>query len=226
MTISKSQKPRSKPTSISHIGVEKLFGYYTYDLPETKQQSENLERFMILYGDNGSGKTTILRLIFSLLTPQASQGAKTFIARTPFKRFAITLNDKTIVSAQKNKKNLLGDFTVEIRRPRRKLYSLKLLADSENSIKTSENPNIDELHDRLHDLGVTLYFLSDNRKIQTSLKSEFEEEERLRFRRHAHLSAHQLTDYFHRGRDDEDLSIISLYAEQADLLHEVCPRGA
>ena len=53
---------------VRRIYVEKLFGQYTYDLKLDSAKLTHPTNLLILYGDNGSGKTTILKLILSLLT--------------------------------------------------------------------------------------------------------------------------------------------------------------
>ena len=50
---------RKSRARIDRIVVDKLFGFLSYDI-STKSQ----EDLIILYGDNGSGKTTILNLVF------------------------------------------------------------------------------------------------------------------------------------------------------------------
>jgi ABC-type Na+ transport system ATPase subunit NatA len=82
----KDIRERPKPkgsTFIRRIHVERLFGYLTYTLPNEKQKASDFDRLMILYGDNGSGKTTILTLVFCLLSPVLGRGEKTHIAHVP-----------------------------------------------------------------------------------------------------------------------------------------------
>ena len=76
----------SNPTAIKEINVEQLFGYYSYKLSETKSLND-LSKLIILYGDNGSGKTTILKLIFYLLSCVDKAGHKSALAKYKFKRF-------------------------------------------------------------------------------------------------------------------------------------------
>lgn len=85
-----------EPLYITRITVRKLFGLYDYILEETAS-GDQPGRVAILYGDNGSGKTTILRSIFHILAPDGSSGHKTEIAKTPFSFFEITLSNKTII---------------------------------------------------------------------------------------------------------------------------------
>ena len=47
---------------ISKIEVRKLFGVYDYDLQYNSSDFTD-DNLIILYGDNGTGKSTILRMI-------------------------------------------------------------------------------------------------------------------------------------------------------------------
>ena len=58
---------------ISRIRVEGLFGLYTYEVPQTGV----LDNAAILYGDNGVGKSTMLRLVFHLLSSANNKGHRT-----------------------------------------------------------------------------------------------------------------------------------------------------
>jgi len=86
---------QAKPTSVRRIEIDKLFGYLTYAIPQEGWVGTGFSRLMMLYGDNGCGKTTILRLLFSLLSTRRNQGDKSWVSQTPFKRFAIFFDDGT-----------------------------------------------------------------------------------------------------------------------------------
>ena len=73
---------------ITSIRVEKLFGLYTYTLPEVGE----LENAAILYGDNGVGKSTLLRIAFHLLSAAHNRGHRGELYRTEFQRLEVTLS--------------------------------------------------------------------------------------------------------------------------------------
>ena len=85
----KDDSDRMGYATVSKIIVDDLFGYYTYELPSSHESDSDLSRLMILYGDNGSGKTTILKLLYHLLSPSRRKGHKTFVAQQRFRRFAV-----------------------------------------------------------------------------------------------------------------------------------------
>lgn len=102
------------PHHIKSINISNLFGRYSYTIPN---ETEFLTDINILYGLNGSGKTTILRLVFHLLSPSDSRGHRTAISQTPFSDLVVTLNDGTVISAIKNPQLLIGPVKFSIKLP-------------------------------------------------------------------------------------------------------------
>src|SRR5215471_16824 len=86
---------------IRRVRVEKLFGSFTYDLSLVNEGAYDRPPLTILYGDNGSGKTTVLKLIYNLLSPKLGAGHKSYIAATPFRRLAVELVDGTSITAER-----------------------------------------------------------------------------------------------------------------------------
>ncbi|WP_419794776.1 AAA family ATPase [Pseudomonas palleroniana] len=80
---------------ISSIYVEKLFGLYCYRLPETGA----LTNASILYGDNGVGKSTILRLVFHLLSSATDRGHRNALYNAPFGKIEVLLDSGVLLSA-------------------------------------------------------------------------------------------------------------------------------
>ena len=64
---------------ISKIEVRKLFGVYDYDLQYNSSDFTD-DNLIILYGDNGTGKSTILRMINYLLSNKERNGHKSELA--------------------------------------------------------------------------------------------------------------------------------------------------
>lgn len=72
---------------ISSICVKGLFGLYDYTLPKVGQ----FEDAVILYGDNGVGKSTVLRLAFHLLSASNKKGHRTALYEAEFSSLEVTL---------------------------------------------------------------------------------------------------------------------------------------
>lgn len=85
---------------ISSIRVEKLFDLYTYRLPE----KGNLTNAAILYGDNGVGKSTILRLAFHLLSSADNRNHRGSLYEASFKSLEVQLTSGVTLVAKREKK--------------------------------------------------------------------------------------------------------------------------
>jgi hypothetical protein len=80
---------------ISSIRIEKLFGLYTYNIPA----KEELSNSAILYGDNGVGKSTILRLVFHLLSAGDNRGHRTALYNAEFLKLDVLLTSGVRLTA-------------------------------------------------------------------------------------------------------------------------------
>src|SRR5450756_1175808 len=68
---------------ISRIEVKGLFGQYDYDIP-----LRLTDRVTFIYGENGCGKTTVLKMISDFFALRFGQ-----LSRTPFGRLAVLMDD-------------------------------------------------------------------------------------------------------------------------------------
>src|SRR5438105_13710986 len=76
--------------AITAIEVRDLFGYLSYKIGS--RLSNDSPDALVLYGDNGSGKTSLLRLLFYLLSTAEDRGHKTEVARIIFSSFSVYFN--------------------------------------------------------------------------------------------------------------------------------------
>lgn len=83
---------------ITKIEIRKLFGKYDYILPTEGE----LKNPAILYGDNGVGKSTILKIAFDLLSTANDQGHRGALSEIDFKYVRIYLNNGHAVEAFRN----------------------------------------------------------------------------------------------------------------------------
>ncbi|CNG63083.1 AAA family ATPase [Yersinia kristensenii] len=81
---------------IKCINVEKLYGSYDYCLPE----SGALSNTAILYGDNGVGKSTVLRLVFHLLSPSNTNGHRKELYDSIFEKLTVVLTSGVSLTAK------------------------------------------------------------------------------------------------------------------------------
>ncbi len=82
---------------IAFISVKGLFGLYDYELPAGGRFSNAA----ILYGDNGVGKSTLLRLAFHLLSPGPRNGHRQALYDAEFDELSATLANGVTVRAKR-----------------------------------------------------------------------------------------------------------------------------
>lgn len=170
------------PRAISRISVQKLFGRYSYEIPYQEMADADLSKLLILYGENGSGKTTILNLVYNILATARRRGHRTYLARQPFKKFEVEIADGTCIVAERKGDNLDGDFEWSVTKQNKVLAKVYLKVDEQKAVAGRLPEDIEKKHNEvikiLEDLDIQLYFLSDDRKIlgQTSEAEEEAEE--------------------------------------------------
>ncbi len=152
---------------ISSFEIRDLFGVYSYKITSLPNEND-LSRLLILYGDNGTGKTTILKLLYSAISPVTAVGVKTYLAQTPFSHLRIEFNDGICITYSKAK-GLLGSMTAEIK-SRMINAKIKLKATEENAFPSvhSASSGIDELLSCLSKLEIQCFFLADDRSFQST----------------------------------------------------------
>jgi energy-coupling factor transporter ATP-binding protein EcfA2 len=159
---------RQTMRAIESIVVKRLFDTNDYQL-QTKSRESNTDKIMILYGDNGSGKTTILKCLFHLLAPEDGEGHKSQVAAIPFHRFEVVFNTGDRVWAQRPESRPSGSFTMGVQIGRKKEAAVEFIADKNNIVKATSdkhNAQIKKFLGALRELSVSLYLLSDDRTVQ------------------------------------------------------------
>jgi energy-coupling factor transporter ATP-binding protein EcfA2 len=157
----------SLPLSIVRIEVEKLFGKYTYTLLN-KENNLVDSSLVILYGDNGSGKTTILKLLFHLLSPASGRGHRSFLAKTPFQKFSVSLTDGTSIIATRKTSILTGSFELKLTKNNTFIANIGVHDNQEVQIKQEE-----DFYKHLSELELSLFLLGDDRNLDSDI---FEDE--------------------------------------------------
>lgn len=149
--------------AIKRIVVKKLFGAYDYELAASPQ-AVDADRLLVFYGDNGSGKTTILKALFHLLSPETGEGHKTALVPIPLSRLEVEFTTGDQVWLQRKEGQLTGSYTLGLKMYKRKEKTCEFRATEEGAIKPSENTNY-FLH-LLSNLDLAFYFLSDDRTVR------------------------------------------------------------
>lgn len=154
--------------TIARIRVEGLFGAYDYDLQPSAENSD-VDRLWILYGNNGCGKTTILRTLFHLLAPETGEGHKTVVAGIPFGKFEVVFTSGERVWAKRSDAGASGTFDMGLKLKGKKELVQKFVANEEERV-LRRSPEEDAPQDlflrTLGELDLGLFFLSDDRTVR------------------------------------------------------------
>ena len=154
---------RTEPVGVVRIEAEALLGQFDYLL---WSESGNLSDLFILYGDNGCGKTTILRVLFHLLSAGNTRGHRSAIKDIPFKRFEVFLADGTRLKLSRDQP-ISGPYAIFAQRPNKTPIELIFgnVKGRERRFATTE----DEVSfvGFVEALGLTVYFLSADRRIKS-----------------------------------------------------------
>jgi predicted ATPase len=168
----------SNKLSIKEIKVEKLFGYYNYSIPNIES---DISKLLILYGDNGCGKTTVLRIIFYLLSTREQSGFKTKLANIKFKKVSIKLENGIEIGASRDE-NLFGSYTYYVKKNNKLINSVLLEADEDGDVALINQSKEDQIMyakimKYLTELQINTFYLTDDRKIHSSITSTVHEVE-------------------------------------------------
>ncbi len=148
--------------AINRIYVKQLFGTYDYNLiPSDK--AENADRLLILYGDNGSGKTTILKVLFYLLSPERGEGHKTELTKIPFSRFEVDFTTGDHLWLQRPENKLTGGYTLGLKMAKRAEKTCEFHDSDDGAIPGTKETTA--FLEKLSKLNLALYFLSDDRTL-------------------------------------------------------------
>jgi predicted ATPase len=149
---------------IAAVSIKKLFG--KYDFPEIvlHGRDETVPQLSFLYGENGVGKTTVLKLIYWALSPLRRAGHKSELLKLAFQEITIRLVSGQVVRIQRPSA-AAGPYTYEFEGP---------IANGSCAMKPVDGrlmpdaPVTQKLFAMLQSLKLDLVFVPDTRDIQAS----------------------------------------------------------
>ncbi len=158
---------------ISRIEIDGLFGELDYNLEIPKIGGKHPGQLMLLYGDNGTGKTTILSLLHHMLSKADAKGHRSFVARTEFKRFKISFANNFSLAAERPQGGP-GPYTLILRKDDIVVDSVTVSARMDDDEIRVTSGDVDEgrlqaIFDRLERGRATSFFLSDDRNLNSDI---------------------------------------------------------
>ena len=157
------------PGLIEEIRVEGLFGRYDYSISLGNDADKNAPHISLLYGDNGTGKTTILNLVFHLLSSSTGRGHKSRIARIPFQYFSVVFSDQTMVWASRTANQLTGNFELGLRLEDGYQNTAAVEADpiSGGVLASTASPELRSLFVKISKAVPDLFYMRDDRTLES-----------------------------------------------------------
>jgi energy-coupling factor transporter ATP-binding protein EcfA2 len=154
-------------TRILSISIEGLFGYNNIDIDMHKNNN-----LVILYGDNGSGKTTILNLINHIFSPEPRSGHRSFIGDITFKFIKIDLsNDLLILISRENSDD--GPYRIIIKKGKRKCIDWLWTPREDGRNRENENENeYVKYCSLMKELNLRIFYLPANRRTDNANADE------------------------------------------------------
>jgi energy-coupling factor transporter ATP-binding protein EcfA2 len=165
---------------ISEISVSQLFGRYNYHLKLPRNEDGKVSNISMVYGDNGTGKTTIMKLLFHALSPAPKSGHRGYIAKTPFSAFSVAFSDGSLVKAVRAN-GLTGPFNFSVKRPGRRIATTKVVVSEDFGVPDRQPPEYKDVLREVANLGLSVFFLSDERVLESD---KFVDEERQMYDQH------------------------------------------
>jgi len=115
---------------------------------------------MLLYGSNGSGKTTILNLVYHLLHPEPYGGHRSFVGSIPFKTFRVHIADGTVVTAARSRKYVPGSYRTQVEKPLWKRHIEVGVEAGQECREEGEEPDYMQFCTTLQKLGLSSIFFA------------------------------------------------------------------
>lgn len=150
---------------IQSIDIDGLFGQFRYSL-RSPASSTGEDHLLLLYGDNGAGKSTILNVVFHLLHPEPYEGHRSTIGQIPFRELNIALTSGYTVVARKDDPFDQTKYTITLTYPER-ATQLEYTWERERRNRTDASQDDQYLQycNALSEAGIAFHFLSDTRRV-------------------------------------------------------------
>lgn len=143
---------------LSSIEVTKLFGKYSYVLTSPESQKS----LIILYGENGCGKTTLMKLVYHILSTADNRGHRRAIADTQFEKIVIKFSNQDEVGVYRENVTDGEDFKYEVI-----VGGIKKSCQFSMDKKKRSEQVWQEVLEHLKGIRVVPFFLGDNRVLES-----------------------------------------------------------
>jgi predicted ATP-binding protein involved in virulence len=110
---------------------------FDYDLPSNNDPLSECTDITILYGDNGTGKTTLIRLVYYLLAKDNDKGFRSGIASITFEHIWLELDDRTRIEAYRSEP-VVGSYMIKVSREGQQVCKVAISGSEKFSLHLKE----------------------------------------------------------------------------------------
>ena len=158
------ENQRSRTSSlIQSVDVDGLFGHFRYRLRSTASCRGDY-RLFLLYGDNGAGKSTILKIVFHLLHPAPYENHRSAVGPIPFRLVKIALTSGYVITTEKDDPFDKSQYRLRLIQPDSNEV-VDYLWEHDRRERQHENPSYSRYCETLKEIGLAFHFLSDTRRV-------------------------------------------------------------
>ena len=151
---------------------------------------------MLLYGDNGAGKSTILNIAFHLLHPEPYKGHRSAIGPIPFRFVKIVLTSGYVVTAEKQDPFDETQYCIRLSHPDSGTV-IEYVWEYGRRAREHVDSAYSQYCEFFRKIGVAFHFLSDTRQVAGLAENSIEESPMRIFRK----LTHRERAHVHRERD-------------------------
>ena len=209
--------------TITDVEVTQLFGRYDYRIRFPNDDTE-MPKIALLYGDNGTGKTTILKLIFHLLSSSLGRQHKSFVASVPFRQFSILFSDGYRLTASRPNNHAAGSFDLQLADRDRSYSQARIEIDPESRSVTRQliSKKIQNILRSISELDVAVLYLGDNRDLEGDTLLESDRRRHVRRRMSPQFRENDAFSMEARGNEAQESNLVeSIHRTESDFNIEV-----
>jgi len=165
-------------SAVRQITVESLFGRYSYQIEASPDSN-----LLILYGDNGSGKTTILTMLFHILSTARGRGHLSELGTIPFTRFEVALQNGVRVFARRRQPSI-GPFEYGYSDAHDNQSATDIVFDEHGRLAMSRETRSTLSRVRRyieHSIARDVYYIADDRSLESDRISVSEPPDDIRY---------------------------------------------
>ena len=155
--------PERPSSLIQSVDVDDLFGQFRYRIRSPASLNGD-DQLLLLYGDNGAGKSTILNILFHLLHPEPFEGHRSTVGSIPFRSVKIELTSGFVITAERDDPFNENTYNIRLVSP---LCDSVIECSWQHDRRTRDYPDSEysKYCQTLESIGIVFHYLSDTRRV-------------------------------------------------------------